>query len=213
MISNKTIALTIIGLSTLIACNNATEIPDVAPVEGQEVLVVEEDVQAELPNFQKNLTFKNFSFEISTTGEGSLRQLTIQPKGLEKDNQPIVLEIDGQAVNAEIADLNEDGFPEVLVYTTSAGSGSYGKVIGYSVNNGKSISEIGFTDLSESEQANTGYMGHDSFAVVENVLIRTFPIYITEDTNNNPTGGTRKIQYRLRNGEASRVFVLDKVID
>ena len=58
------------------------------------------------------MTLQNISFDIKTTGEGSIRQLSIQPKGLEIDNQNMTLEIDGQVVNAEIEDLNSDGFPE-----------------------------------------------------------------------------------------------------
>ena len=42
-------------------------------------------------------------------------------------------------------------------------------------------------------------------------LARRFPIYKDRDTNNNPTGGTRQIEYKLKDGEASRLFVIDKI--
>ncbi len=161
--------------------------------------------------FQKTLTLQNISFDIKTSGEGSISQLSIQPKGLEIDNQNIVLEIDGQVVNAEIEDLNSDGFPEILIYTISAGSGSYGNVIGYSVNNGKSISQIYFPELSENKEASIGYMGHDEFAIIETSLTRRFPIFKDGDTNNNPTGGTRQIKYKLKDAETSRLFVIVKI--
>ncbi|MDC1198155.1 hypothetical protein N8035_04825 [Algibacter sp.] len=123
----------------------------------------------------------------------------------------MTLKIDGQVVNAEIEDLNSDGSPEILIYTRSLGSGSYGNVIGYSVNNGKSISQIYFPELSDNKEANIGYMGHDEFAIIETSLARRFPIYKNGDTNNNPTGGMRQIQYKLKDGEASRLFVIDKI--
>ena len=119
--------------------------------------------------------------------------------------------MDGQVVDAEIEDLNSDGFPEILIYTTSAGSGSYGNVIGYSVNNGKSISQIYFPEISENKEASSGYMGHDEFAIIETTLARRFPVYKDGDTNNNPTGGTRQIDYKLKDGETSRQFVIAKI--
>ena len=169
--------------------------------------------QIDLRVFQKMLNFQNIGFDISTTGKGSLQQLTINPYGLEIDNSAIQLEIDGAVVNAEIEDLNADGFPEVLIYTVSAGSGSYGNVIGYSVNNGKSISQIYFPPISENPEASKGYMGHDKFAIVETTLVQRFTIYNEVDTNANPTGNMRQIQYKLKDGEASRKFVLDRIIE
>jgi len=56
-----------------------------------------------------------------------------------------------------------------------------------------------------------GYMGHDEFAIVETSLVRRFPIYKTGDSNSNPTGGTRQIQYKLKDGEGSRVFEIHKI--
>eukprot|EP01029_Cantina_marsupialis_P009308 TRINITY_DN21765_c0_g1_i1.p1 TRINITY_DN21765_c0_g1~~TRINITY_DN21765_c0_g1_i1.p1 ORF type:complete len:331 (-),score=42.41 TRINITY_DN21765_c0_g1_i1:343-1335(-) len=161
--------------------------------------------------FQKNLSLQNITFEIKASGEGSIQQLSIQPEGLEIDNQKITLELEGQVTNAEIEDLNLDGFPEILIYTVSAGSGSYGNVIGYSVNNGKSISQIYFPEISENKEASSGYMGHDEFAVIETSLARRFPVYKYGDTNTNPTGGTRQIEYKLKDGEASRLFVINKI--
>ena len=148
--------------------------------------------------FQKTLFLQNIGFDISTKGGGSIQQLTIQPFGLKLDN-------------AEIEDLNSDGFPEVLIYTVSAGSGSYGNVIGYSVNNGKSISQIYFPPISDNSEASKGYMGHDEFTIVETNLVQRFRIYKEDDSNSNPTGDWRQIQYKLVNGEASRKFVIDKI--
>jgi len=123
------------------------------------------------------------------------------------------MEIDGSVTNAEIEDLNSDGFPEVLIYTTSAGSGSYGNVIGYSVNNGKSISQIYFPGIADNPKANKGYMGHDEFAIVETTLVQRFQLYNPGDPNSSPTGNIRQIQYKLRDGEASRKFVIDKIVE
>jgi len=210
----KTITIALVGALTIIACKNEQEKINKEQIESNEVLNIENPIQEKQKIvFQKTLTLQNITFDISTTGEGSISQLTIQPKGLEIDNQKITLELDGQVTNAEIEDLNLDGFPEILIYSVSAGSGSYGNVIGYSVNNGKSISQIYFPDLSNNKEASSGYMGHDEFAIVETTLVRRFPVYNEGDTNNNPTGGFRQIGYKLKDGEASRVFEIGKIFD
>jgi len=208
----KTIILTLFGALTIMACKNEQEKLNTEQIEIEEVSSIEHPIQAEQKIiFQKTLTLQDIIFDIKTIGEGSTSELTIQPKGLEIDNQKIALDLDGQVINAEIEDLNSDGFPEILIYTTSAGSGSYGNVIGYSVNNGKSISQIYFPDITENKEVSMGYMGHDEFAIVETTLVRRFPIYMADDLNSNPTGGTRQIQYKLKDGEASRLFVIDKI--
>ena len=207
----KTINILLIAL-TIVACKNEKNKPNTEKNNIEQTSNKENTIQKEQKIiFQKTLTLQNISFDIKTTGEGSIRQLSVQPKGLEIDNQNMTLKIDGQVVNAEIEDLNSDGSPEILIYTRSLGSGSYGNVIGYSVNNGKSISQIYFPELSDNKEANIGYMGHDEFAIIETSLARRFPIYKNGDTNNNPTGGMRQIQYKLKDGEASRLFVIDKI--
>jgi hypothetical protein len=133
----------------------------------------------------------------------SLNRLTITPAGLEIDNSIKTIEVDGTVTAAEIADLNNDGSPEIYVFTHSAGSGSYGDVIAYSANNNKSLSNIYLPPLTDDQKNSQGYMGHDEFTVVDNKLIRRFPVYKTGDTNNRATAGTRELTYHLVKGEAS----------
>ena len=83
--------------------------------------------------FDKVLKLQDITFHIVATNEGSLNQLTITPSGLEIVNR---------VTGAEVADINADGSPEIYVYVTSAGSGSYGTLVAYSANNKKSLSEI-----------------------------------------------------------------------
>ena len=48
--------------------------------------------------------------------------MQIQPSGLAVDNSEITTELDGTAYLAEMADLDDDGWPEIYVYVSSAGS-------------------------------------------------------------------------------------------
>jgi hypothetical protein len=153
------------------------------------------------------------SFVVEATNEGSINQLKITPTGLTEDNKPVVSEIEGTVSGAEIGDLDSNGFPEVYVYVTSAGSGSYGSLVAYAVNNGKIMMPIYLPPITDDAKASKGYMGHDEFAVLENVLGRRFPIYKEGDTNADPSGKTRQLQYKLVPGGTGWVLRLTEIAD
>jgi hypothetical protein len=159
------------------------------------------------------LADKDLSFTVAATADSSLNQLRITPAGLSIGNDEIAEEIDGTAYRAELADLDGNGWPEIYVYVSSAGSGSYGSLVAYAVNNGKSLSPIYLPPMEQSPEVLGGYMGHDEFAVVENTLVRRFPIYREGDTNAAAGGGTRQLQYQLEPGEAGWILRLDRVAE
>ena len=146
-------------------------------------------------------SLQGVTFTVSSQGEGSVRQLTIATSGTPRAIAPIRQEILGSVSGVEVADLDANGLPEVYVFITSAGSGSYGAVEGWALNKGRrSLSTIYMPELTG--KAAEGYQGHDEFAVVELTLARRFPIYRPGDSNAKPTGGTRQISYKLVPGEA-----------
>lgn len=159
--------------------------------------------------FKKTVSYKTISFDITKSGD----TLSIQPSGFESDNTKVIKTIEGTVSNIEVDDINADGSPELMIYITSSGSGSYGTALGFSGNNNKSMSEITIPTITDNPKANKGYMGHDEFAIVENTFVQRFPIYKDGDSNSKPTGRMRQIQYKLKNGEASKVFVIDKIIE
>lgn len=175
---------------------------------------IEEDLdvsQVDKTSFSKVLRLQDVGFNISSIEKGENITLTIMPFGLTEDNREVTHNIYGQVVGAEVEDLNSDGSPEIVVYTQSDGSGSYGDVIGYSVNNKKSMSQIYFPPTAENNNINQGYMGHDEFTLVETYLVQRFPVYNPQDSNAEPTGGIRQISYKLKDGENGRYFDISSV--
>jgi hypothetical protein len=156
--------------------------------------------------FDKTLTSKGITFRVTAANDSSAGTVTIVPSGLTVTNDTITQEVDGTVVGAEVADLDVNGWPELYVFTRSAGSGSYGSVIGQAVNNGKSLSAIFLPDITEDAKLAQGYMGHDEFAIVENSLARRFPIYAPGDVNAAPSGKMRQVSYALAAGEAGWVL-------
>lgn len=189
------------------SCESASNPKKVAIMEVDSVVSINKPNQDSSSQFSKSLRLQGITYQVKAIGNGSLQQLTIIPSGLSLINDTIKQESE-PIVAAEIEDLDKDGFPELLIYTQSAGSGSYGHVIGYSPNKGKSLSQINFPDLAKGSKESIGYMGHDSFSIIESSLARRFPIYVTNDNNAKATGKIRQLQYKLKNGEASKQFVL-----
>jgi len=163
--------------------------------------------------FDKTLKLQGISFHVKATNEGSLNTLTITPSGLSGGNEVMKQEIDGSVTGAEVADINADGFPEVYVYVTSAGSGSYGSLVAYASNKNRSITPIFLPELSDDKKLSEGYMGHDVFTIMENRFARRFPVYLKDDPNCCPKGGTRQIEYELAAGEAGWILKVNNSTD
>ncbi|MBP7370362.1 MAG: PliI family lysozyme inhibitor of I-type lysozyme [Arenimonas sp.] len=206
-------------LLSLVACGekpaeptsavNTSEL-DNAPVEEA---TVQTAAPTSAPAFNKEFDLQGVHFVVQATNNGSMNTLTITPSGLTEVNDVITREIDGTVTNAEIADINADMSPEIYVWVNSAGSGSYATPIGYSANNKKSLSDIYFPPISDDKVNSKGYMGHDEFAVVEGVIVQRFPIYNEGDSNAQPSGKTRQLQYKLTQGEAGWVMKLDQAME
>lgn len=161
----------------------------------------------------RTLELQGVRFRVTSPNDSSINEVRIVPSGLERDNRPIVRSVDGTITGIEVADLNADGSPELYIYVASAGSGSYGSLVAYSANRRRSLSEIYLPPIADDPKASAGYMGHDVFAVGEGVLLRRFPVYRPGDSNAAPTGGTRQLQYKLREGEAGWILKLERLVE
>ena len=139
----------------------------------------------------------------------SLSTIEIRTKDFEHNYTEIYEDRDPIS-NVFVADLDNNGFDEIYIITTSAGSGSYGTVLGFASNKDKSLSMINFPEIRKGDENFEGYMGHDTFKIEGQKLVRTFPIYDEDDTHNNPTDGTRRLVYGLYPGEAMWQLKIEK---
>ncbi|MBB1059500.1 hypothetical protein [Marilutibacter spongiae] len=156
------------------------------------------------PGFDKTLELQGIGFHI----QGGDGRVTVTPTGLEASNEPMTRDVDGQVMDAELADLDADGSPEVYVFVAPASEGGPAGLVAFAANKRKSLSDIYLAPLAEDPEAADGYKGGDDIAVVENRLIRRFPL-VGED--GQPTGKTRQVVYRLTPGEAGWVLEKERV--
>ena len=163
--------------------------------------------------FFAQMVLQGVTFQVESLSDSSINQVVVRASMSAGPLGQIQAEADGTITNVEIEDLNADGYPEIYVYVTSAGSGSYGTLIAYASNRNKSLSQIYLPSIEDNPEISQGYMGHDEFVVGEGTFVRRFPIYRDGDNNARPTGGTRQVQYKLENGEAGWVLRQDQVVE
>lgn len=157
----------------------------------------------------QTLSIQGVQFKVQATDQGNLNSLTIKPSGL-KNNRPITRPFNGSATEAEVADLNQNGSPEIFVYINASG---YASLIGYIAEQKKSLLPIYLPALVEDREASDGYRGHDEFSVVESRLARRFPVYRPGDSNEEPTGGSRLIYYTLTRTEKGWSLLIDEIVN
>ena len=149
----------------------------------------------ELPQpFSAVLHFNVYTFNVSATGSGTVRELTVRAFRGNLLLTRFQLPTDGAVVGAEVADLDTNRFPELYVYTSSDGSGSFGRVYGWQFLP-EQKADIKLADWLKTP---AGYMGHDSLWTEQSILCRKYPVYQPGDANAQPSGGFAMLRYQLR---------------
>ncbi|WP_194767651.1 hypothetical protein [Tamlana sp. I1] len=158
--------------------------------------------QVDKTAFTKILNLQDIGFNVKSVEKGGQTELTVLAFGLDENHgNPQKATFKGHVVDAEVEDLDSDGSPELVVYTKS--NDGYGSVLGFSTLKKKSMVPIYFPPTSENSKINEGYKGQDEFSLIETTLGQRFPT----------ANGTRQVSYKLKNGEASKVFEVSNVSD
>lgn len=146
-------------------------------------------------SFKKTLNIGEMNLDINSQGEDELKSLKLSLKSGEKSISPEKgIKYDGIIQDALTADLNNDGKSEVYVFNQSAGSGSYGQLFAFQIN-GSKLDSITMEELPDD--LSMQYLGHDSFALEKDHILRFFPLYNEMDANCCPSGGVKKLKYQL----------------
>lgn len=159
--------------------------------------------------FDQLQELQGISFHVSSPNQAAENTVRIEPKGLQIDNSPIVVEVQGAVTGMAVADINGDHSPEIYIYLRE-GADKRMTLLAFSANNKKSLSAIYLPALSQTSGADKNYCGNDEMAVGKGVLMRRFPLC---NNAHQPTGKTRQLKYKLRQGEASWQLKLDKMTE
>lgn len=155
------------------------------------------------PLISKVLRFNVYRFSITAPDTGQVREMIVKAYRGESLLTSFHVKVDGAIVGAEVTDLDKNRFPELFVYSTSDGSGSFGRVYGWQFLPDR---KADITLVNWQLAATDGYMGHDSLWAEPGILCRKYPVYRSGDTNAQPSGGYQMKRYRLQ--PASTAFRL-----
>jgi hypothetical protein len=201
------IFIAFIALLLLWSCGEASK-----KLTDQDILVSPEeskDRSSDTSNEYRTKTGKTIIISVTHPVGQGLNTIEISTKDFEH-NYTEIYEDKDPISDVFVDDLDGNGFDEIYIITTSVGSGSYGTVLGFASNKDKSLSMINFPEIQEEDRNFEGYMGHDIIKIENQKLVRIFPIYNKGETNQNPTGGTRKLIYGLYPGEAMWQLKIEK---
>ncbi|MEY4052329.1 MAG: hypothetical protein EB092_02295 [Chitinophagia bacterium] len=125
--------------------------------------------------------------------------LNIRPIGFKSEVREANLELRGRVVSTEIDDLNNDGFPDIIIFVMDANN----KLSLFSIasRDNERIEPIYFPDITNDMQLSKGYRGKDEYKLVEGVLFRKFPIFEADTAIKTPTNKVRQIMYRVVSGD------------
>ncbi len=134
-------------------------------------------------------------------------ELAVKPEGFDNTARPLDFFVKGRIAKVEIDDLNNDGYPDLIVYLYTGDEGVIGMVYAFMSVENKSITATALPDVQLDGKIKEGYKGHDQFSLLEGMLMQKFPIYKPGDDKDKPTGGTRVIQYQITgSGDAGYKF-------
>lgn len=123
--------------------------------------------------------------------------VTVTPVGFQNTARDVMFEIKGRILKAEVDDLNNDAFPDLVFYVYEPGDKGKASVVGISSINNENFAPISFPDIVNDPKLRSGYTGFDSFLLMEGTLMRRFPLFTVDSTGAKPTGMTRQIQYKV----------------
>lgn len=210
----KNIIPLIIIVLHVLSCKNKESIQD-QNIQSTDIPIHEfrEEMRSVKSKSLQTSTGKNIKLIIKEKSNGLL-DLNVYSKDFKNMNDSLVISDADPLQNLKLIDLDNNGYDELYLITSSSGSGSYGTIFGFASNNDLSLTPIYVPEIKENdvqpEGLFYGYMGHDSIYFDDSKLYRRYPVYKEGDPNCCPTGGIKTHQYELKAGEASWILAIEQ---
>jgi hypothetical protein len=174
-------------------------------------------IQAQKIKFDTTMKIGKVGYRVICSNKNNDKNpLKLSLIGFEENRGDIDVEVKGKVLSAEVDDVNNDGFPDLLMYIYTEGDKRKGTVLAIASDNNKSVLPIIFPDILDDEKLKVGYNGGDEFRLLNGRLLRKFPVYNTTDSsaNSTTTGVVRQVIYRVIYGEKGALkFKVDRSFD
>ena len=125
--------------------------------------------------------------------------LNIRPIGFKAETREASIPLKARVFRAEIDDLNNDGFPDLIIFIEDAAGKK--SIFPIHSQDNERIAPIYFPDILDDMESRKGYRGKDEYTLVEGILFRKFPVYPADTTVKEPTNKIRQLMYRVIKGE------------
>lgn len=160
------------------------------------------ELKAQIRKIDTIMKLGNVGFKLVCTNKNEDKNyVTISPIGFSNGARDVSFEVKGRIRKAEVDDLNNDFFPDMVIYVYLNGTEDKGTVVGVSSVKNESFAAIAFPDIVDDPKLRTGYKGFDTFMLMEGTLMRRFPVFTADSVGAQRTGMFRQIQYRVSPGE------------
>jgi hypothetical protein len=146
-----------------------------------------------MARYDKTLRFNVYTFSVSAADSASVRQMTIKAYRGKLLLTNFKVQLNGTVTNAEVADLDKNGFPELYIYSTN--ENSLGRVHAWQFLTER---KAAITPVNWPLATDKAYMGQDSLWIDRASLCRKYPAYQVVKGKKVATGGTHWVRYRLR---------------
>jgi len=151
-------------------------------------------------------SYGGLSYRVSCSNKAEDENIvTISPKGFGKEVRDMSFTIRGRLRKILVDDLNEDGYPDLVLCIYGGASGELGNIAALATNGNNLLEAVSFPDIYKDQKLSEGYKGHDEFSVLINTLTQSFPVYKAGDTD-TATGGTKVVMYKIVKVENRNTF-------
>ncbi|MDB5248291.1 MAG: hypothetical protein JWQ40_2685 [Segetibacter sp.] len=141
---------------------------------------------------------------VCTNKRPDKNMVNISPVGFGKDVQSFSLEIKGTVNSAETDDLNQDGYPDLVVYLVASDSMHMANVLAVINEKNESVAPAIFPDIRDDAKLSVGYKGNDTLYLMQGNLVRRFPVDQPDTTSTHTGTLIRLVQYRVARAEGGR---------
>jgi hypothetical protein len=179
------------------------------------LLFVTSDMHAQVSRIDSTLKLGKAGYRVTCNNKNKdQNEVKVKPIGFDNAAREMNFYVKGRITKAEIDDLNNDGFPDLIIYVFSGANGEFGTVVAFASQENKSYVPFGMQDVMLDGKLKDGYQGHDEFILLEGKLIRQFPLYKPGDEKDKPTGGKRFVQYAVApSGNGGFEFKVSRTYD
>ena len=158
-------------------------------------------VQAQKANrYDSTLKIGKVGYRVTCMNRASNQNvLSIKPIGFKNESREAAMDLKAKVTSAEIDDLNQDGYPDLIIYILEPSGKT--NLFCVSSRENESMQPIYFPDITNDSQLSKGYRGQDEYKLVEGILFRKFPVYESDTSIKTPTNKVRQIMYRVVEGD------------